>query len=150
VSSPLKSSHGYLRRLRKANSKNLHSEDDRLVQAVGRRHSSLDGEATNVLPALLQKRHQVVDGQHNVGNKLLLGHLDVADGDTHAEHLLELELDGGLDLVDLAGKVVSVRDGGGELASWIRVSMFFFKMQYNVEGCAYPWKDRDPRDEGSA
>src|SRR5690606_295011 len=88
-----------------------------LVDAAGRRHGSLDGKAPNVLPALLQKRDEVVDGQHDVGDQLLLGHLDVADGDTHAEHLLELELDGRLDLVQLAAKVLGVRDGRGELAS---------------------------------
>lgn len=94
-----------------------HNRNKALVDAAGRRHGSLDGKAPNVLPALLQKRDKVVDGQHDVGDQLLLGHLDVADGDTHAEHLLELELDSRLDLVHLAAKVLSVRDGRGELAS---------------------------------
>jgi len=89
-----------------------------LVETLGRRHGSLDGQATNVLPALLQQRDEVVDRQHDVGNQLLLSHANVADGDTHAQNLLELELDGRLDLVDLAGEVIRVRDGGGELASW--------------------------------
>ena len=92
------------------------AKETRLVQALGGRHGSLDGKASNVLPALLEKRDEVVDGQHDVGDELLLGHLDVADGDTHAENLLELELDGGLDLVDAASQVVGVRDGSGELA----------------------------------
>lgn len=82
-----------------------------------RRHGSLDDQASNVLPALLEEGDEVVDGKHDVTNELLLGHLDVADGDTHAEDLLQLELDGGLDLVDTASQVVGVRDGGGELAS---------------------------------
>jgi hypothetical protein len=81
------------------------------------RHAGLDDQAAHVLPALLQERDQVVDGQHDVANQLLLLHLDVAHGDTHAENLLELELDGGLDLGDLAAQVVVVTDGGGELAS---------------------------------
>jgi len=68
------------------------------------------------LPALLQKRDEVVDGQHDVSNELILGHLDVSDSDTHAQNLLQLELDGGLDLGDLSGKVISVRDRGRELA----------------------------------
>lgn len=93
------------------------NRNEALVDAAGRRHGSLDGEAPNVLPALLQQRDEVVDGQHDVGDQLLLRHADVADGDTHAEHLLELELDGRLDLVHLAGEVVGVRDGRGELAS---------------------------------
>ena len=89
-----------------------------LVEALGRRHGSLDGKATNVLPALLEQGDEVVDGQHDVGNQLLRLHADVSDGDTHAQNLLQLELDGRLDLVDLAGKVVGVRDGGGELAGY--------------------------------
>lgn len=87
-----------------------------LEDTLGGRHGSLDGQATNVLPALLQQRDQVVDGQHDVSDQLLLGHANVADGDTHAENLLQLELDGGLDLGDLVAQVVGVRDGGGELA----------------------------------
>ncbi len=39
------------------------------------------------------------------GNKIAEGHLvchgDVANGDAQAQHLLELELDGGLDLLNL-------------------------------------------------
>jgi hypothetical protein len=87
-----------------------------LVQTLGGAHGSLDGQATDVLPALLQQRHEVVDRQHDVGDQLVLGHADVADGNTHAEHLLQLELDGGLDLGDLVGEVLSVGDGRGELS----------------------------------
>ena len=54
--------------------------------------------------------------QHDVGKNLVVGHLDVADGDTQAENLLELELDRRADLGDLVVQVLSVRDGGGELA----------------------------------
>lgn len=87
-----------------------------LVEALGRRHGSLDGQATNVLPALLQQRNEVVDGQHDVTNQLILGHANISDGHTHAEHLLQLELDGGLDLVDLVGEVFGVGNGRGELS----------------------------------
>ena len=41
----------------------------------------------------------------------------MANGDTEAQNLLKLELDGGLDIVDLLLEVLSVGDGGGELAS---------------------------------
>lgn len=68
------------------------------------------------MPTLLQQRHEIVDGQHDVGDQLVLGHPDVANGDTHAEHLLQLELDGGLDFVDLIGEVFVVGDRRGELA----------------------------------
>ena len=87
-----------------------------LVQTLGRAHGSLDGQATNVLPSLLEQRDEVVDGQHDVGDQLILSHADVANGNTHAEHLLQLELNGGLDLSDLVGEVLSMGDGRGELA----------------------------------
>lgn len=87
-----------------------------LVEAPRRRHGSLDGQATDVLPALLQQGDEVVDGQHDVADQLLRVHANVSDGNTHAEHLLQLELDGGLDLVELASEVISVRDRGRELA----------------------------------
>ena len=90
-----------------------------LVETLGRRHGSLDGQASDVLPALLKKRDEVVDGQHDVTDEVVLGHVDVADSDTHAENLLQLELDGGLDIGDLGAEILGVRDGGRELASWV-------------------------------
>ena len=87
-----------------------------LVETLGGAHGSLDGKATNVLPSLLEQRDEVVDRQHDVGDQLILGHANVANGNTHAEHLLQLELDGGLDLSDLVGEVLSVGNGRGELA----------------------------------
>ena len=39
--------------------------------------------------------------QHDVGKHLVLSHIDVADGDTQAEDLLELELDGRADFGEL-------------------------------------------------
>lgn len=88
-----------------------------LVDTAGRRHGSLDDKGANVLPALLKERDKVVDGKHDVGDELVLGHADVADGNTEAENLLKLELDGGLDVVDLGGHVLVVRDGGREFTS---------------------------------
>lgn len=90
-----------------------------LVETLGRGHGSLDGQASNVLPALLQEGDEVVDGKHDVSNELVLGHADVADSDTHAENLLQLELDGGLDLGDLVAEVLVVGDWGRELASCV-------------------------------
>ena len=55
--------------------------------------------------------------QHDVGEHLVVGHLDVADGDTQAKYLLELELDRRTDFDDLVRKVFSVRDRRRELAS---------------------------------
>lgn len=93
-----------------------------LVDTLGRRHGGLDGQATNVLPSLLQQRHEVVDGQHDVGDQLVLGHADVSNGDTHAEHLLQLELDGRLDFVDLVAQVLVVGDWGREFTGYCEVS----------------------------
>lgn len=99
-----------------------HGINPRLVDALGGRHGSLDGEAANVLPALLEQGDKVVDGQHDVGDQLVLGHANVADSDAHAQNLLELELDGRLNFGNLGAEVVGVRDGGRELASCGRLA----------------------------
>jgi hypothetical protein len=91
---------------------------DYLVEALGRRHRCLDRQAAYVLPALLQKRDEVVDGQHDVGDQLVLGHADIANSNTHTQDLLQLELDGALDFVDLGGQVFVVGDGGWEFTSY--------------------------------
>ncbi len=91
---------------------------DNLVQSLGRRHRRLDSQATNVLPALLQQRHQIIDSQHDVRDQLILSHTDIAHSDTHAQHLLELELNRALDLVDLVVQVFGVRDWGWEFTGF--------------------------------
>ena len=48
--------------------------------------------ATKALDAM--KQYTYVDREHDVGEQLVLGHVDVPDGDAHAEDLLELELTG--------------------------------------------------------
>ena len=53
------------------------------------------------MPVLLQQRDQEVDGHLDVDKQLLLRHFDVTDGDSQAKNLLKLELDLGLDVVDL-------------------------------------------------
>jgi len=68
---------------------------------------------------LLEKGDQEVDGHHDVGEELILGHTDVTDGDTQAENLLQLELDGGTDLISLITDVIGVGDGGGELSGLV-------------------------------
>lgn len=72
-----------------------------LVKPEGLAHAALDVQAAHVLPVLLQKRHQKVDAHLDVDVQLLIGHSNIADGDTKAQHLLQLELDGSLDLIDL-------------------------------------------------
>ena len=108
-----------VKKLKESNRENPHQcavQAERLVETVGRRHGSLDDKAAHVLPALLEQGDEVVDGKHDVGDELLLGHLDVADSDTHAENLLQLELDGGLDLGNLGAEVIGLRDRSRELA----------------------------------
>ena len=82
-------------------------------------HGRLDVERLDVLPVLLQQRDQEVDRQVEVLDDLILGHTDVTDGDVEAEDLLHLELDGGLDVIDLANHVVGVGQHGGELTSLV-------------------------------
>lgn len=65
-------------------------------------------EGADILPVLLEQGDEEVDGKHDVANNLIFVHVDVADGDPHAEDLLELELDSALDIVDLVGQVLSV------------------------------------------
>jgi len=89
----------------------------RLIETLWWRHGSFDGQATNVLPALLQQGDQVVDSQHDITDQLILSHTDIADSDTHAENLFELELYGGLDVSDLVGEIFGMGDWGWEFAS---------------------------------
>jgi len=69
------------------------------------------------LPSLLQERNKVVDSQHDVRDQLVLSHANVSDSDTHTQDLLQLELDGRLDFVDLAAQILVVGDWGGEFTS---------------------------------
>jgi hypothetical protein len=92
-------------------------EFQHLVKALRRRHRSLDRQAAHVLPPLLQQRHEVVDGQHDVRDQLIFSHADVSDGNTHTQDLLQLELDGGLDFVDLAAEIFVMGDWGREFTS---------------------------------
>ncbi len=46
--------------------------------------------------------------QHNVGEDLVVRHLDMTDSNTQAKNLLQLELDRGADFGDLVGQVFSV------------------------------------------
>ena len=69
----------------------------------------------DVLPVLLEQRHQEVHGQVDVLGQLLLRHLHIAHGHVQAKNLLHLELDGGLEVQNLGVQVIGVGDQGGEL-----------------------------------
>lgn len=88
---------------------------------MGLAHGGLQVQRLDVLPSLLQQGDQEVDGQHGVGDNLVLVHVDVTDGTSETKDLLQLELDGGPDLDELLGEVVRVGDGGGELSSCGRI-----------------------------
>ena len=96
-------------------------DTNNLVQLEAGSHGGLDVDGLHVLPVLLEKRDKEVDGDGGVLTNLILTHLDVADSATEAKDLLELELDGGLDLGDLLNQVVSHGDGGGELTGTVHV-----------------------------
>ena len=82
---------------------------------------------------------------------MILSHSDVSDSDTHAQDLLQLELDGGLDFVDLGAEILVVGDWGWEFTSWRRTMLASASgTPREWKEVTYPWKDRDPRDEGSA
>jgi len=89
-----------------------------LEEADGFTHGGLDMKILDILPVLLEERDEEVDAEHDVSQDLIVIHFNVADGDTQAEDLLELEFDGRADLDDLVAQVLSVRDGSGELASF--------------------------------
>ena len=54
--------------------------------------------------------------KHHVTQDLVLGHLNVADGDTQAKHFLQLELDRRTDLGEFVGQILGVGDGSRELS----------------------------------
>jgi hypothetical protein len=111
-------------------------------------HGALDVERANVLPRLLEERDEEVDGKHHVGDDLVVGHLDVANGDTEAEDLLELELDRALDLGELLLEVIGVRHGRGELAGYVGACVSTASSVWSER--THPWTDRDPADGESA
>ena len=88
----------------------------RSVKPLDRSHGGLDVQGLDVLPVLLQQRHEEVHGQVDVLDELLLGHSHVADSHGEAEDLLHLELDGGLQVQDLGLQVVAVGYQSGEFS----------------------------------
>jgi hypothetical protein len=91
-----------------------------LVEALGLAHGALDVERLDVLPVLLEQGDEEVDGEPDVLAELVLREADVADAETHAQHLLELELDGGAGVLDLGLEVVVTGDETGELAGLVK------------------------------
>ncbi len=63
----------------------FHSEA--LVQSLGRSHGALDVERADVLPVLLQQRHEEVDAQVDVLHQLVGVHVHVAHSHVQAQNL---------------------------------------------------------------
>ena len=80
---------------------NRTAQHDNLVQPEGLAHAALDVKAAHILPVLLQQRHQKVDAHLDVDVQLLVGHGNIAHCNSHTQYLLQLEFDGGLDLINL-------------------------------------------------
>lgn len=91
-----------------------------LVNALGRRHCSLDSQASDILPSLLQQADQVIYGQHNVGNQLILSHAHITHSHAHTQHFLQLEFDGRLDFGNLVVEIFGVRDGSRKFARYYK------------------------------
>ena len=87
---------------------------------MGWSHSGLDVERTDVLPVLLEERHQEVNSHLNVDDDLILGQVDVSDSDTKAKNLLKLELNSALDLGDLFFEGFGVGNEGGEFTGLVK------------------------------
>ena len=119
-----------------------------LVKTLWRRHRGLDGQGSDVLPSLLQERNEVVDGQHDVRDQLILGHAHVSDSDTHAEHLLQLELDGGLDFIDLLLELFVVGDWGGEFTSCKSPTLAFVQICGMPKQRNIPFERPGPKRRG--
>lgn len=75
-----------------------------LIQTVWLAHGALDVQAPHILPILLQQRDQEVDSHLHIDKELLLAESHIAHGNAQAQHLLQLELDAGLDLIHLPMK----------------------------------------------
>lgn len=92
-----------------------------LVEALRLAHGGLEVSGLEVLPVLLEEGDEVVDGKSGVLADFFFLHADVADAATEAENLLELELDGGADFLNLIGEVVTEGNGGRELVGTVHV-----------------------------
>ncbi len=115
-----------------------------LVQPFRRRHRSLDGQTAHILPAFLQQADQIIDGQHDVRDQLILRHAYVANSNTQAEHFLQLKFYCRLDFGDFGGEIFVVGNWGRELAGCKDVSM---RLNVLWGSHQYPWRDLDPGDE---
>ena len=60
---------------------------DELIETLGTTHGALDVQRANILPVLLQQRDEEVDSHEDVGDELILAHLDMANSNSQAKNL---------------------------------------------------------------
>lgn len=58
-----------------------------LIEALWLSHGTLDVESSDVLPVLLQQRHQEVHSQVNVVDQLFLSHPDMTNSHSQTQNL---------------------------------------------------------------
>jgi hypothetical protein len=80
----------------------------------GTTHSLLDMDSFDVVPSLLQEGSQEVECHDDVLSELFVGHLFVSDSNVQVGDLLELPLDGGLDVIELLDEWLSMGDWSWE------------------------------------
>ena len=83
----------------------------------GSTHSFLDMDSFDVVPSLLQEGSQEVEGHDDVLSELVISHLLVTDSNVQVGDLLELPLDGSLDVIDLLDEWLSMGDWCWELTN---------------------------------
>lgn len=76
-------------------------------------------ERADVLPVLLEQRHEEVHRQVNILGEFIGSHVDVSDGNRQAQDFLHLELDGGLNFVDFLGHRLGVGEKTREFTSLV-------------------------------
>jgi hypothetical protein len=86
------------------------------VNLNGGTHCSLDVDLTNVLPLFLEETGQEIGSKLSVDTNLLAIHRNISDGNIKTHNFLHLELDGGLNLINLFLHVFATSKQGGELS----------------------------------
>jgi len=84
-------------------------------------HGALDVQRLDILPSLLQERDEEVDGHLDVDGQVLRLEGDVADRNADTQNLLELELDGALEVVDFLFHVLGVGDEDREFVRFVQM-----------------------------
>merc|ERR1719436_698886 len=98
----------------------LYYNNKYLVNTLWFSHGGLDSQRFDILPIFLGERDQEVDSQVHVLDQLIFSHTNITDGNVEAKDLLHLELDGGLDIIDLGKHIVLVGQHSWEFTSLVQ------------------------------